>query len=396
MKPMADRNADAAASIQPSVRADAAAFARSFPAAVPILIDAEAGVRLRAASTSDLPAMVEQCRDPEMIRWTTVPTPEGGYQLRDAEEFLASTAAGWNSGERLGWTIEARRGGQRGFCGTIDLRPEGDGIAEVGFGLHPEARGRSIMKAALHLVCDYGFDTLGLQVIRWRAAVGNWPSRRVAASAGFVFDGAVRRLLVHRGELLDGWIATLTRDDPRLSQRWLDPVEMLGHGVKLRAFRSSDVDRIVEACADPRTSYWLVSMPRPYRPENALSYLRATAELAARGAGLTWCIANPADDRCLGSISLDGLGGYATRGEIGYWAHPDARGRGVVTEAVRLVTNYAKNSALATSLLIRCASTNVASRRVAERAGYREIGIQPASEPVGDGGLADLVLYANP
>jgi RimJ/RimL family protein N-acetyltransferase len=65
-----------------------------------------------------------------------------------------------------------------------------------------------------------------------------------------------------------------------------------------------------------------------------------------RGVGLTWCIANPADDRCLGSISLDGLGGYATRCEIGYWAHPDARGRGVVTEAVRLVTNYAKNSAL--------------------------------------------------
>ena len=129
---MADRNADAAGSIQPTARADAAAFARSFPDAVPLLIDAEAGVRLRAASTSDLPAMVEQCRDPEMIRWTTVPTPEGGYQLRDAEEFLASTAAGWTSGERLGWTIEAQRGGQRGFCGSIDLRPEGDGVAEVG------------------------------------------------------------------------------------------------------------------------------------------------------------------------------------------------------------------------------------------------------------------------
>jgi RimJ/RimL family protein N-acetyltransferase len=402
MKPMADANHDPPAQPSappgglPSAPPGALPTVRNFPDAVPILIDAKAGVTLRAASVRDLPAMVEQCRDPEMIRWTTVPTPDGGYQLPEAEEFLALTAAGWASGERLGWTIEGQRGAQRGFCGSIDLRPEGDGIAEVGFGLHPAARGRSIMKAALELVCGYGFDDLGLQVIRWRAVVGNWPSRRVASRVGFVFDGAIRRLLAHRGESLDGWIATLTREDPRVPQPWLDPVEMPGRGVKLRAFQKSDVDRIVEACSDSRTSYWLISMPRPYRPENALVYLNATAELAARAAGLTWCIADPADDRCLGSISLEGLGGYATRGEIGYWAHPDARGRGIVTEAVRLVTEYAKDSGLATSLLIRCASSNMASRRVAERAGFREIGIQPASEPVGDGEVADLVLYSTP
>ena len=385
---MVDENADENPSVPTAMR--------SFPDSVPILIDAEAGVTLRAAARRDLPAMVEQCRDPAMIRWTTVPNPSDGYQLRDAEEFLALTAVGWAGGERLGWTIEAQRGSERGFCGSIDLRPEGDGVAEVGFGLHPGARGRSIMTAALQLVCAYGFDVAGLQVIRWQAVVGNWASRRVAAKVGFIFDGTVRRLLVHRGELLDGWIATLTRDDPRVPQSWLEPVEMRGRGVRLRAFRDSDVGRIVEACSDARTSYWLVSMPRPYRSESALAYLEATAEMAARGAGLAWCIADPKDDRCLGSISLDGLVGYSQRGEIGYWAHPDARGRGVVSEAVRLVTGHAKESGLATSLLIRCASGNAASRRVAERAGYREIGIQPASEPLGDGALADLVLYSSP
>jgi RimJ/RimL family protein N-acetyltransferase len=202
--------------------------ARAFPGAVPILIDAEADVTLRAVGRGDLPAMVEQCRDPEMIRWTTVPTQRDGYQLRDAEEFLALTAAGWTSGRRLGWTIEAQRDGGPGFCGSINLDLEGDGVAEVGFGLHPEARGRSIMTAALQLVCDYGFELAGLQLIRWRALAGNWASRRVAAKVGFVFDGAVRGLLVQRGELHDGWIATLVRDDPRVPQRWLHPVEMQG------------------------------------------------------------------------------------------------------------------------------------------------------------------------
>ena len=370
--------------------------ARDFPDAVPILIDVDAGVTLRAPNTGDFAGMVEQCRDPEMIRWTTVPNPPAGYQLRDAEEFLAVIASGWTSGERLGWTIEGQRGPARRYCGSIDLRLQGDGIAEVGFGLHPEARGRSMMIAALHLVLNYGFNIAGLQVIRWRAVVGNWASRRVAAKVGFVFDGTVRRLLVHRDELLDGWIATLTRDDPRLSQPWLYPLELRGDGVRLRAFRASDVDRIVEACSDSETSYWLASMPQSYTRDSAQAYLQAIAELAAQGIGLAWCIADPEDDRCLGSISLDGLGGYAKRGEIGYWAHPDVRGRGVVAEAVRVVTRHARDCGLATSLLIRCAVGNAASRRVAERAGYRTVGIQPHSEPLGDGQVVDLVLYSSP
>jgi RimJ/RimL family protein N-acetyltransferase len=369
------------------------ATARAFPDEVPILVDAQSGVTLRALRRSDLQAIVEQCRDPEMIRWTTVST---SYQLRDAEEFLSAIAAGWTTGQRLGWTIEAPRDSGRGFCGSIDLFLQGDGVAEVGFGLHPAGRGRSIMTTALNLVCDYAFEVAGLQVIRWRAVAGNWASRQVAAKVGFVFDGTVRRLLVHRGELLDGWIATLLRDDPRVPQSWLRPVELEGRRVRLRAFRTSDVDRIVEACSDPVTAYWLVSLPRPYERASAVAYLGAIDEMAAQGAGVTWCMADPVDDRCLGSISLDGLNGYAQRGEIGYWAHPEARRRGVVTEAVRLVTQHARSSGLATSLMIRCAQGNMASRRVAESAGYTKIGIQPASEPLGDGQLVDLVLYSCP
>jgi RimJ/RimL family protein N-acetyltransferase len=333
--------------------------ARTFPAGVPTLIDAAAGVKLRAAGSRDLAGIVEQCRDPEMIRWTSVPTPDDGYQLRDAAEFLAVIAAGWTSGERLGWTIEAHRDSARGFCGSIDLRLEGDGIAEVGFGLHPQARGRGVMTAALRLVCDYGFEVAGLQIIRWRAVVGNWASRRVAANVGFIFDGTARRLLAHRGELLDGWIATLTREDPRVPQPWLQPVELQGAGIRLRAFRTSDVDRIVEACSDPHTAHWLVSMPRPYQTHNALAYLDSVRELAARGIGIT-------------------------------------RGRGMASEAVRVVTQHARSTGLVRSLIIRCARSNTASRRVAERAGYTKVGIQPASEPLSDGQLADLVLYSCP
>jgi len=152
----------------------------------------------------------------------------------------------------------------------------------------------------------------------------------------------------------------------------------------------------VQACSDARTRHWLVSLPQPYATADALDFIELAREQAARQAGLFWCIADPDDDRYLGSISLEGLGGYSQRVEIGYLAHPGARGAGVMTAAVRLVTDYAEERAGVDSIVIRCAAGNVASRHVARAAGYHQAGVLPSSEPVGGGALDDLVLYSRP
>src|SRR5215207_5052700 len=115
-----------------------AAVARAFPEGVPTLVDPAAGVTLRATTSDDLPAIVEQSRDPETIRWTTsVPTPPAGYSLRDAEDFFARIRAGWIEGWGLAWTVEAERDRVRQHCGLVNLRLEEHGWAEIGFALHP-------------------------------------------------------------------------------------------------------------------------------------------------------------------------------------------------------------------------------------------------------------------
>jgi [ribosomal protein S5]-alanine N-acetyltransferase len=362
----------------------------SFPEIVPVLVDPARGVRLRAGAESDLPAMVEQCRDPASVRFTTVPNP---YDLTDARSFLHDVIIpGWASGNRLLWVIELSAP-RPIFAGTIDLRPAGDGTAEVGFGLHPAARGRGAMSTALRLVRDHSFDVRGLRLLRWRAAVGNWGSRRVAAAAGFRFDGRVRQLLNHRGELLDGWVATMTSGDPREPQTWLDPPRLAGDRVVLRPFAEPDLGRIAEACNDEATRHWLVSLPRPYTLRDADAFIEGTREMAAQRHGLGWCVADPVDDRCVGSVSLEGYANYALRGEIGYWAHPDSRGRRLIGEAVRLVSEYATGSGLVSFVQIRCAAGNLASRGVAEGAGYVQVGVLPRAEPLGDGSIDDLVIY---
>lgn len=167
--------------------------------------------------------------------------------------------------------------------------------------------------------------------------------------------------------------------------------------VRLRPHQETDVPRVVEACSDERTSYWLGTLPAPYGEEHARAYLEASAEQVAAGDAVHWAVADPASDLLVGSISLMDL----TSGsgpEIGYWAHPAARGRGLTTAAVALVVQHAftapEQGGLGFGKLrLESALENTASRRVAESNGFREVGTARAAIICRDG-MHDAMRYA--
>lgn len=161
---------------------------------------------LRLPRLDDVDDIVAQCRDPEFQRWTTIPVP---YNEADAHEFLRRVAEGWQANVAV-FAI-AHRGR---FSGSVDLRFDGLGGADVGFGLAPWARGKGVMTRAARLLLTWGFEQADLQVVYWRAQSGNWPSRRVATRCGFRMDGTVRGLLEYRGERRDAWIGSLRRGEP--------------------------------------------------------------------------------------------------------------------------------------------------------------------------------------
>jgi RimJ/RimL family protein N-acetyltransferase len=170
-------------------------------------------VVLRPLEPGDLDAIEATATDPEFVRWTTVPVP---YARGDAEAFVAMFGRDgerWRSGRGAGWAIcdPADRGA---YWGAIDLRLDGCGGAEVGYGVSPWARGRGAGTAALLLACRWGFEQAGLRRIEWLAHVGNDASRRVAEKAGFhVLDGALRRRCNSRGEWYDAWVGDLLPED---------------------------------------------------------------------------------------------------------------------------------------------------------------------------------------
>lgn len=342
-------------------------------------------VTLRAHTDDDVEAVVEQCRDPLSVEWTTVPLE---YSREDAKRFVREAMpGGWASDQEWGFAVEH----EGRFAGTVSLRNEGDRRAEIAFGSHPAARGTGAMERAVRLLLEWGFSEQGraLETVVWYAYPGNWPSRRLAWTVGFSFDGTLRGWIDHRGELRDAWTGTLRADDARAPRsRWLDVPRIEGGQVRLRMHRPDDLDRMHEGATDPRTVYWLGRMPHPYSREQAADFLLHRSGGMAAGTDLHWMLADPVSDALLGTVSLMHLAeGMA---EVGYWAHPDARGRGVMTEAVRLACRHAvihpDDGGLGLHRLhATVAVDNLASRHVLEECGFRLVGTERRSVLVRDG-----------
>ncbi len=108
--------------------------------------------------------------------------------------------------------------------------------------------------------------------------------------------------------------------------------------VVLRPLAEDDVPRIVEACQDPDTVRW-TRVPTPYDRSHATWFVRAAASGDLPDDEITVAIASADEVRLLGVVGVrpDAID---RRAELGYWAHPDARGRGVVTRAVAVACRW--------------------------------------------------------
>jgi RimJ/RimL family protein N-acetyltransferase len=359
----------------------------SFPDDVPTLTDGE--VTLRAHRMSDVDEMLVQCTDPESIAWTSVPVPyTRDHAVRYATEAMP---AGWRDGTVYGFAIET----DRRFAGSCSLRPRFDGKAEIGFGLRPGARGAGVCKRAVKLLLDWGFQQAGIEVVVWFANVGNWGSRRVAWSTGFTIDATLARFVLQRGVWKDSWIGTLRAGDSREPKTpWHSSPVLESDRLRLRLPRESDTSRLEQLRTDDRTKRFM-GRYLAADPLSGPAKVQQQLERNAVGESYNWTIADRSTDQLMGHVNMRNLGGLdPTSAELGYSVHPDARGRGVLTEALGLVTDWAFLPEVGfRRLFLGTAASNAASRHGAEKAGFVQVSTEPQSFPAGETGFEDMVIY---
>lgn len=153
-------------------------------------------VTLRPWTPADAGWVYTVCQDPAVQRWTRIPVP---YSRSDAEEFVGSFAPDeWRRGTGAHFAVVADDGRGLGACGLHDIDAD-NRVAEAGYYVAPEARGRRIAPRALELVTGWALSEGGFVRVELHIDPDNAASRRTAVHAGFALEGILRRRARHRG-----------------------------------------------------------------------------------------------------------------------------------------------------------------------------------------------------
>jgi RimJ/RimL family protein N-acetyltransferase len=167
--------------------------------AAPTLSDGE--IVVRPIAPTDVPDIVAACVDPEIPRWTRVPSP---YTREDAERFLAIAATEAAAGEGVALAVCGDDGRLIGTIGLMELDRE-HGVGELGYWTAARARGRGAATRAVALVRDWAHAELGLSALEILAHRDNRPSQRVAERAGFEDTGEIRSVPRMPERIRDGY-----------------------------------------------------------------------------------------------------------------------------------------------------------------------------------------------
>jgi RimJ/RimL family protein N-acetyltransferase len=153
------------------------------------------------------------------------------------------------------------------------------------------------------------------------------------------------------------------------------PVEGVSDGsIRLRLRADSDMASVIKACQDPAVVRW-TRVPEGYDERAAEEWLAESNSQRERGEGLHLVVADADSDAFLGSIGVHRINRVEGRCDMGYFLAPWARGRGVMTRAVRLLSAWILETLPIERIEITIEPGNTASRAVAERAGYAFEGV---------------------
>lgn len=160
--------------------------------------------------------------------------------------------------------------------------------------------------------------------------------------------------------------------------------------IKLRAWKITDIGRLVELADNINISKNMVdAFPSPYTKEAGLKFIEmAMSETPVR------ILAVEVNGDIAGSVGIHPQQDIMRlNAELGYWFGEPYWGKGIATNAVRQVIDYAFKNFEINRLFARPFGTNKASQRVLEKAGFiLEARIKQSI--IKNGQLLDELIYA--
>ena len=149
-------------------------------------------------------------------------------------------------------------------------------------------------------------------------------------------------------------------------------MELKGTNFSLREWRTYDAELLQKHANNPNVYNFLKDrFPHPYTMADAVSWVNIMLQ---QKPFTTFVIA--IDDRLAGVIGLelrDDI--YSKAPLLGYWLGEEFWGRGITTEAVKLMSSYAFSTLNIVRIQAGVLGNNKRSMRVLEKAGYIKEGV---------------------
>lgn len=138
---------------------------------------------------------------------------------------------------------------------------------------------------------------------------------------------------------------------------------------------------------------WMPWAKEPQTLPQTVAYIRRAQGQFMLRTDFAYCLLRKDDGYYLGNCGVHARDWDVPSFEIGYWLRTSEAGKGYMSEAVGMLSDYFMREVGAERMLIRCDSRNKASAAVAMKCGYEWEGTQHNVHRDNDGNLFDMQHY---
>lgn len=169
---------------------------------------------------------------------------------------------------------------------------------------------------------------------------------------------------------------------------------MLCDQIAIRPYELSDANDVYLAINESLTEMkqWMPWCHSGYSVHDAINWIMEQDIRSERSLAHEFAIVGP-EKQYLGGCGVNQINKEYRMANLGYWVRTSAAGQGIATRAVQLVSQWALTSTDLMRLELVIATTNIASQKVAEKAGASLEGLQRARLQL-DGMPHDAMMYS--
>ncbi|GAA2161901.1 GNAT family N-acetyltransferase [Actinomadura napierensis] len=173
-----------------------------------------------------------------------------------------------------------------------------------------------------------------------------------------------------------------------------DSVRLESGRLVLRPFGLDDAPQLIEV-VQAGEDFLPPNFPDALEAEPLAWFLSEGVHKVQRfGLGIHLAVTDRSTGGLLGTIGLFKVDWAQLTCEIGYGMRTSARGRGYATESLTLISDWALRDCGLYRVELRALTTNHASIRVAEKAGYVREGVARGAERDADGVNRDMLVFS--